>query len=130
MICEPESAFIRTMRSRINSAITGDAQTKDELVELLGCSIPHAREHIEVQFTEEMTWSSHGRGKNGWHIDHRRPCSSFNLKNDEEMRMCFHFTNLQPLMGKENLSKQAKFDASNFQWVWDGDMWIEIESIN
>ncbi len=130
MICEPESAFIRTMRSRINSAIVGDAQTENELLELLGCSISDAREYLEAQFSEEMSWENHGKGENGWHIDHRRPCASFNLENDDEMKMCFHFTNLQPLIGKENLSKQAKFDEDSFGWIWNGKMWNKIDTTN
>lgn len=130
MICEPESAFIRTFRTRINSAIARDAQTEDELVELLGCSISEAREYIESQFSEEMNWGNHGKGDDKWHIDHRRPCASFDLTNEDDLRMCFHYTNLQPLMQKENLTKLAKFDESTFQWYWNGEKWIEIESIN
>jgi hypothetical protein len=126
MICKPESAFIRNIRSRINSAIIGDAQTKDELVELLGCSISEAREHIENQFSEEMAWKTHGKGKGKWNIDHRRPCASFDLTNKEDMRMCFHYTNLQPLMEKDNLSKLAKFDEATFEWDWDGEKWIQL----
>jgi len=128
MICEPESAFIRTFRTRINSAIVGDAQTEDELVELLGCSISEAREYIESQFSEEMNWGNHGRGDDKWHIDHRRPCASFDLTNEDDLRICFHYTNLQPLMQKENLTKQARFDESTFQWYWNGEKWIEIDS--
>jgi hypothetical protein len=71
---------------------------------------------------------THGMGENKWHIDHRKPCASFDLTNEDEMRMCFHYTNLQPPMQKRNLSKSAKFDESTFQWFWNGEMWIEIGS--
>ena len=28
-------------------------------------------------------------------IDHRRPCASFDLTKEEDVKMCFHYTNLQ-----------------------------------
>jgi hypothetical protein len=61
--------------------------------------------HLENQFREGMTWDNYG--KYGWHIDHRRPISSFNFTsyNDPEFKECWALKNLQPLWAKENLSK-------------------------
>ena len=46
-----------------------------------------------------------------WHIDHRIPCCSFDLTTEEEQKKCFHYTNLQPLWDKDNLSKGGKYDC-------------------
>ena len=89
--------------------------------DLLGCSIQDARRYLEDQFTKGMSWENHGE----WHIDHRKPCASFDLTNVEEQRVCFHYTNLQPLWASENLSKQDYFDEDSFDWEWDGSKWIE-----
>jgi len=52
-----------------------------------------------------MTWENYGKY---WHMDHRRPISSFNLLDDNDVTACFHYTNLQPLLAIENLKKNNK----------------------
>ena len=78
---------------------------------LLGCTIPEFKVHIEKQFTNGMSWDNHGRKKSlmVWEIDHIRPCSSFDLTKAEDQRACWHYTNLQPLWKLDNLSKGSKF---------------------
>jgi hypothetical protein len=58
----------------------------------------------EKKFKPKMSWNNYGK----WHIDHIKPCCSFNLSKSEEQRKCFHYSNLQPLWAKENLSKGKK----------------------
>ena len=74
-------------------------------MELVGCDLEFLKKHLESQFDEKMTWDNYGTY---WHIDHLRPCKSFNLLDPEQQKKCFHWTNLQPLEGKENMSKGAK----------------------
>jgi HNH endonuclease. len=54
-----------------------------------------------------MSWDNYGR--DGWHIDHIRPCASFDLTDPEQQRQCFHYTNLQPLWAADNIRKGAKW---------------------
>ena len=56
-----------------------------------------------------MTWENHTT--HGWHIDHVKPCAVFDLSKPEEQKKCFHYTNLQPLWAKENLSKSGSWNA-------------------
>ena len=44
--------------------------------ELLGCTIEEAKAHLASMFTDGMSWDNHGES----HIDHIRPCASFDLK--------------------------------------------------
>ena len=40
-----------------------------------------------------------------WEIDHIRPICSFDLTDMEQMKQCFHYTNMQPLWRVDNQSK-------------------------
>jgi len=69
--------------------------------ELLGCSIEDLIRHLESRFTSGMSWENRGQ----WHVDHIRPCASFDLTDFDQQRVCFHYTNLQPLWGRDNRKK-------------------------
>lgn len=55
-----------------------------------------------------MTWENYGFYT--WHIDHIRPCASFDLSDPEQQKICFNYKNMQPLWAHENLSKHAKYN--------------------
>ena len=69
-----------------------------------GCSIAFLVKHIEKQFKDGMNWEN----RNKWHIDHIRPCASFDLTDTKQQLECFHYTNLQPLWAFDNISKGKK----------------------
>lgn len=96
----------RLSRNRVNSALKNN-QKSGHTLELLGCSVDFFRKHIESQFKEGMSWDNWSR--TGWHIDHIKPCDSFNLKNPSEQRLCFNWSNQQPLWADENLKKSNKY---------------------
>lgn len=97
----------KIIRSRACKTIKKNSGKKAYKTEqLLGCSIQEVRCHLEKQFKEGMTWDNYGN--NGWHIDHIIPCASFDLTDPEQQKKCFHYTNLQPLWAKENMSKGSK----------------------
>ncbi len=98
----PEARIRMTLKGRILSAIKSEAKTGTTM-ELLGCTIAELREHIESLWLPGMTWANHGI--RGWHIDHIRPCSSFDLTDPKQQGLCFHWTNMQPLWGGDNIRK-------------------------
>jgi hypothetical protein len=53
-----------------------------------------------------MTWDNYGQF--GWHIDHIKPLSVFDLTDREQFLEACRYTNLQPMWWKENLSKGSK----------------------
>ena len=94
------------IRSRINLCLKRYKTIKSqEFKTLLGTNdMQVIWDHLQKQFKKGMTKENHGL----WHIDHIKPVSSFDLTKPEEQIKCFHYTNLQPLWAKENLSKGAK----------------------
>jgi hypothetical protein len=81
-------------------------KAKDRHIDFLGCTRSFFVAHIESLFKEGMMWENYGKG--GWEIDHIKPCISFDMTIEEEMLKCFHYTNLQPLWWRENISKGKK----------------------
>ncbi len=74
-------------------------------MEIVGCEIPFLISYLEARLKSGMTWDNHGAGEGKWHIDHRIPCSAFDLTDLTQQKRCFHYTNLQPLWERENLLK-------------------------
>ena len=97
-----------TQRSRLWHALKGRGAKSSRTIILIGCSIEHLRQHLEAQFTDGMTWDNHGQ----WHIDHIKPCASFDLTDAEQQHECFNYTNLQPLWAVDNLTKGAKYNET------------------
>jgi DNA/RNA endonuclease G (NUC1) len=93
----------QALRRRINHALRGTSKSAPTFT-LLGCPIDIFRAHLEKQFKPGMSWSNYGK----WHIDHIRPCASFDLSKQEEQKKCFHYTNLQPLWALDNLHKSSR----------------------
>jgi len=90
----------KVLRSRMNMAL-GHNWKAARTAELLGASIPEVWNHLEKQFQLGMTRKNHGL----WHIDHIKPCATFDLSDPEQQKKCFHYTNLQPLWAFDNISK-------------------------
>jgi hypothetical protein len=109
-LIDPNFKLLKTLRSRLGSAIKRQNSNKNNTtIELLGCSVSFLKGFLEAKFKEGMTWENHGE----WHIDHIKPCASFNLLDEEEQKKCFHYTNLQPLWASENLNKGCKYIDDN-----------------
>ena len=127
--CDPNGYLVNLMRSRVRDALKSFSTRKDRkhTIEYVGCSIEDLRTHLENQFEKEaercghpISWENQGE----WHIDHIKPCASFNLDLEEERHKCFHYTNLQPMWGPDNMSKHDTYDEDEDERDWDGDKWI------
>jgi len=105
---DPTRRLLANMRTRLYKVVKRAGGTKSIRSEaLVGCSIEALRAHLERQFTDGMTWQNYGQ----WHVDHIKPCISFNLADAEQQAVCFHFSNLRPLWAEANAAKGARMVA-------------------
>lgn len=94
------------IRSRLGTRVSGavrrqSTQKAKSTITLLGCSIASFRVYIESKFEPGMTWDN-------IHLDHIIPCALFDLTRPEHQKVCFHFSNYQPLFATDNHSKGAR----------------------
>lgn len=100
-----EYKLAHNLRSRLNTALKRSYK-KGSAVGLLGSSIEELKKYLESKFDKNMSWANWG--VHGWHIDHIKPLSSFDLQNLEDLKKACHYTNLQPLWASDNLKKYNK----------------------
>jgi len=100
---DPNFKLLTILRGRIYDVLRGHNKS-NSTKNMLGCTIEEFWIHLEKTFKPGMTRENHGL----WHVDHIKPCASFDLTKPEEQAKCFHYTNLQALWAHENLSKKDK----------------------
>lgn len=99
----------KALRNRVNATVLDRGWTKSvKTLDLVGCTIKHLKEHLQKQFIDNMSWDNYGE----WHIDHIKPCAAFNLEDPIEQKVCFHYSNLQPLWAVDNFKKHDKIIES------------------
>ena len=114
---DKEYRLIVNLRTCLANALKAQGASKNaRTIEYSCCCVAFLYEYLEKQFADGMSWENHGK----WHIDHRRARSTFNLNNDDEIYMCQHYTNLQPMWAPENLAKGNDYDPDTFEYEWKG----------
>lgn len=94
----------KLLRARLYNALRRkNAYKCKKTLDLLGCDLPTLKAHIELQFVDGMSWDNYNHET--WHIDHIKPCNTFDLTDPEQQKQCFHYTNLRPLWAKDNLER-------------------------
>jgi hypothetical protein len=111
--CDPTNHLLSLQRRRINYILNrGEAKYKKSktTIEYLGCSQDFLKEYIYSKLTEDMK-------KYGYEIDHIKPIAKFDFNIDGELEKCCHWSNLQPLLLKDNRKKSDKWSESDeIEW--------------
>ena len=104
-LSDPIFKSICNLRNRLRKIMKSIKTKKDKPTkEFLGCSMEALKIYLENQFSTGMSWDNYGK----WHLDHIKPCCSFDLTDIEQQKICFHYTNLQPLWAIDNMKKGRK----------------------
>lgn len=99
----PSLRVRESVSARMWAALKG--RTDGALFSRLGYSAHELVAHLERKFTLGMSWENYGK----WHIDHVRPCASFDLTDPEQFEECWALKNLCPLWAAENVRKGASY---------------------
>ena len=101
----PSARLRKRVMNRIWSAMKRQRVNGVGSFSLVGCSVEFLRRYIEGKFEAGMSWDNYGE----WHVDHIRPCASFDLSDKEQVIQCFNWRNLQPMWASENIIKGANY---------------------
>jgi hypothetical protein len=87
------------LRARVRDVLNAQGAKKfTSTMDLTGCSPEFLIKRLEKQIKP-------GTKREDYHVDHIIPCALFDLTKEEEQKMCFHWTNLQLLLGPANRAK-------------------------
>lgn len=103
---DPQYRMKKILRSRFKKTIDRKKIYKSVL-EYIDIDLELFLKWIEFQFDENMSWENSGKY---WDIDHVNPCDNFDLTNEDDVKKCFHWTNLRPLEKTENGTKGNIYD--------------------
>jgi len=105
MLADPSRRIRNSVAARMWAALKG--RSDGALFSRLGYSSADLVAHLERRFSDGMSWENYGK----WHVDHVRPCASFDLSDPDQFSECWGLANLAPLWASDNIKKGAKYGA-------------------
>jgi hypothetical protein len=112
-------AFCERCRLMVKRTLKMFDQTKIGRTEqVLGYGFADLKAHME----SHENWDR--AKKTEWHIDHIFPLKAFVEYGILDFALANCLENLQPMVGRENISKSAKYDRKTFE------VWLESKGIN
>jgi hypothetical protein len=113
MSYSPQKKAKDNMRTRLKQIMKtvkkGGSFSKSSI---LGCTTKEFAKHLESKFNNGMTWDNYGTH---WHVDHIIPCAAFDHSDLRQIKQCWHWTNMQPLIAKDNIMKSDKLTEPQMQ---------------
>ncbi|AAV50518.1 putative prophage protein [Acanthamoeba castellanii mimivirus] len=107
---DPNYKMSITLRNRIYKLLNGSNNKTTK--ELIGCDYNFFLKWLEFQFDDVMTFDNHGEI---WHVDHVSQCNTFDLLDEEQQKLCFHWSNMRPLEKSINLGRPDERDYDDIK---------------
>ena len=101
----PTEKYTRIYRTILRNFLFKNSNSNKNYI--FGCEREFFLHWIESNMTLDMKWADYGKT---WHLDHLKPCSSYNLTDDKQVEECFNWKNTIPLKAQDNLYKCNKID--------------------
>jgi hypothetical protein len=110
---DPMFRLAQRMTSFISRSLRG-TKCRRTWQSLVGYTLDDLKNHLEPQFLPGMSWENYGQ----WHIDHIVPIAAhrFTSPEDHEFKKCWSLSNLRPLWGAENRSKNSKYQGIDYRY--------------
>lgn len=106
--------MVRRIRARIKIALlkSGAAKAR-KTIEYLGMTGEQFMTYLLQHPSNTGDFTRENFGK-AWVVDHIRPIASFDLSDEKQVKLAFHYANCQPLSPEQNASKGC---------LWNGLYW-------
>jgi hypothetical protein len=106
MKIDAEYKLLKRTRSRICEAFKSQSLLKNgRTIKYLGCTSKFFKDWIEFQLYGIMRLDNYGEI---WHLDHVKPCASFDLSKESDIKECFSWKNIRPCLASVNYAKKDK----------------------
>jgi|DEB0MinimDraft_6_1074348.scaffolds.fasta_scaffold02908_5 hypothetical protein len=117
-ICNLELYLVNLQRIQLWRCLNNSSLKKTRSsIEYLGCDAEYFMEYMKKKMN---IWNETNEVKMDFdniHIDHIKPVSAFNLDDEDEFLDCCNYTNMQPLLAQDNLTKLNKWtDDDDIYW--------------
>lgn len=73
-----------------------------------GLDVKNMRHWFEYQFQQEIGWNDFGKK---WQFDHIIPVTYFDFSNEQELKMCWNFTNIRVEKFQKNKDRGNRLDV-------------------
>ena len=99
-------------RNKVRGAVKRQSHNTDSLI---GCTIDAFMQHLQTTAIQNgyTDFDINDYSGQDYHLDHIRPCRSFDLTDDEQLQACFNWSNYQILSASENMSKSDKWEGKS-----------------
>lgn len=109
---DPLFSIKERIRISIVNTIRGVFRKNSSTFKMLGYSVVELKTHLEDNFMPGMSWENRPL----WHIDHKRPLASFNIKTEADVIEAWSLSNLQPLWSSDNIKKSSWFNGIKYSY--------------
>jgi hypothetical protein len=114
---EPVLRLVVYVRNRIAKALRLARSFKTSATHrYVGMSGPELMSYLLAHHNSHSQFTSDNYGT-VWHCDHILPLASFDLADPAQAAKAFHYTNLQPLRAKDNLSKGSLLGGQRHRYI-------------
>lgn len=128
-IINPNVNIMKNHNRMLSRVFEGKAQ-KSNVLRIIGCSWCNIRDWFYFQmflYNDGKTFDNYG---GVWSIDHVIPVSSFDLTREDQLKKCYHWSNLRPLSSQRNMVKGFRLSEHTIDTHnWILKLYTELNNI-